>query len=131
MGMYTELNFACSIKNAPDFVLKTIKKMIEGDEVDTDWPEETRFFGDSRIYWMFNSASYYHHPVPVNRLENLNGEWFLSARFNIKNYNNEIETFIEWLTPFMSNHEGEFLGYKRYEEDERPSLLFHPNKWVL
>lgn len=100
--------------------------MIDYDGDDSfEFPEETKHFKDTRIAWMLKSASYYLHPVPSTKLEG----YYFSCLFNIKNYDNEIETFVEWLTPYIDDY-SDFLGYKIYEEDEKPTLLYHPNKWV-
>ncbi|RUS01125.1 hypothetical protein EFW58_01156 [Bacillus velezensis] len=49
----------------------------------------------------------------------------MTIRCNLKNYDNEIENFIEWISPFIYKKDGNyFIGYKRYEEDKEPELIF-------
>ena len=43
---------------------------------------------------------------------------------NIKNYNNEIEEFFEWLMPYIDGEEGDFIGYSRYEETKELTLVY-------
>jgi transposase InsO family protein len=42
----------------------------------------------------------------------------------LKNYDNEIKHFIDWLTPYIDQEDGECIGWSWYEEDDKPTLLF-------
>ncbi len=132
MVMYTELSIRCRIKeDAPDFVIETLRVMSSKDS-ERVLPEETKHFGDSRIIHMLHSCSYYLHPVTMQSFvyDGIANQWMFAALCNLKNYESEIETFIEWLTPYIDAYEGEFLGHRLYEEDDHPILLYHPNNWV-
>jgi hypothetical protein len=50
--------------------------------------------------------------------------WFICIRCNFKNYCGELRKFCEWIDPYVSANEGEFLGFSRYEESELPDLIF-------
>ncbi|MCA1800256.1 MAG: hypothetical protein LC650_03090, partial [Actinobacteria bacterium] len=50
------------------------------------------------------------------------GGWFLTIRCNLKDYDDEIEKFIDWITPYTDSTG--FVGYKRYEQDEEPTLIY-------
>ncbi len=76
---------------------------------------------------MLQSDSYYFdgktHSEIVN--DTLVGGHYVTIRCNLKNYDNEIENFIEWISPFIyKKDENYFIGYKRYEEDKEPELIF-------
>lgn len=134
MGMYTELSMRCELKkDVPQYVIDTLKLMLDHEPSidETDWPKETIGVITGRQKWMLLSASYYLHPFSKSFLDYdpMTRTYFLSTLFNIKNYDKEIEGFIEWLTPFIDANDGTFLGYRLYEEGNTPQLLFHPNKW--
>lgn len=40
----------------------------------------------------------------------------------LKNYDSEIEKFLDWITPWIGS--SGFIGYHQYEEDNGPTLLF-------
>ena len=44
--------------------------------------------------------------------------WFLTTCFNLKNYDQEIEKFLDWLCPYIQT-EG-YIGTYWYEEQEEP-----------
>jgi len=50
--------------------------------------------------------------------------WTLTGCSNLKNYDNEIFKLLEWLAPYIDTNG--FLGFKRYEEDYDPTLIY---KW--
>jgi hypothetical protein len=41
----------------------------------------------------------------------------------LKNYNNEIDKFIDWLKPYLKNEKGTIIGWKWYEEDMSPTVI--------
>jgi hypothetical protein len=52
------------------------------------------------------------------------GHWRLSLLNSIKNYNDEIELLLDWLTPYVCSESGK-VGEKRYEEFNTPTdILF-------
>ena len=70
---------------------------------------------------------------PYSRLEHLyfideeyseepSNAYQLYARFNLKNYESEIEHFIEWIST-LSSTKG-LVGYTRYEECDRPRPIY-------
>jgi len=48
----------------------------------------------------------------------------LQVRGNLKNYESEIDTFIDWITPYLNKLPGDFLGFERYEECTEPTLIY-------
>lgn len=107
MGMYTELIFGASLKvDTPTEVINALIYMI--DEIEkkpTDFP-----LSKSRLFkGLFNGSSYY---FGVNRsvskmwFEETTQDWKLSIRSNIKNYDNEIETFLKWIKPYIDEGSG-------------------------
>jgi len=58
------------------------------------------------------------------RYDDIIGSYFLCIRSNFKNYDDEIQSFIDWIRPYINKSEGDFLGFWRYEEDEEPTLIY-------
>lgn len=125
MGMYTELNIAVEVANEPK-VIEILKYML-GDI--TEKPElfEHSLFKSDRWKFMLVSDSYYFDGKTDSKLfeDNLYKDkpmYFLNVRCNLKNYNNEIDKFLDWLCPYIKS-DG-FIGYKRYEEEDEPTLIY-------
>ena len=55
--------------------------------------------------------------------DNISKTWKINIRANLKNYDSEIEEFLDWLEPYIRT-EG-FIGYMRYEEWEDPTLIYN------
>lgn len=134
MGMYTELSMRCGLKkDVPQYVIETLKYMLDYTLYPElkEGPEETREIITGRQTRMLQLASYSFHPYSKSSLDYnpIVETYYFSTMFSIKNYEKEIEKFVEWLTPFIDADDGTFLGYKLYEEGNEPQLLIHPNKW--
>ncbi|ARC67896.1 hypothetical protein P5637_07065 [Bacillus paralicheniformis] len=129
MGMYTELVCAFELlEETPSHIIETLEFMSgQRDEQPDELPDHKLFSEGSRWKWMLQSDSYYFdgktHSEIVN--DTLVGGCYVTIRCNLKNYDNEIENFIEWISPFIyKKDENYFIGYKRYEEDNEPELIF-------
>jgi hypothetical protein len=130
MGMYTELNCAFKLrKDTPEKVIAIIRFMTEEREK----PDvvDHSLFSTARWEEMLQCDSYYFEGDTQStiRFDDCSNRFYVTIRCNLKNYEGEIEKFIEWITPYMEMDPGEFLGYQRHEEVELPTLLFHPNQW--
>lgn len=127
MGMYTELVLACSINRATDQQIKVLHDMVNrnaefyGDEFEA---EDHPLFKTDRWKRMLYSGSYYFPGDPHSffRWDEISKEYMLTVRCNLKNYSSEIEHFCDWVSK-LSNDIG-FVGYKRYEEQENPTLIY-------
>lgn len=119
MGMYTEIYVNVDFKEeTPREVIDTIKAMCE---FDPDHP----CLSDKPIRWayLFCDGSFY---TPSTSCANLTyndiGErWSLLGKGDIKNYDGEIESFFEYIRPWVDD---DFMGYSRYEEDREPTLYY-------
>ena len=132
MGMYTELNIGVSIKNYEEVIQKLQFMLGDSDkDVNIDHP----LFGkEKRWEYMLRCGSYYFDGQPDSKLyrddlyEN-DPMYFLNVRCNLKNYEDEIKLFLDWLCPYI-NTEG-FLGYTRYEEAYNPTLIYKENEEII
>ena len=125
--MYTELVIACSIHEKHKNYIDALNNMV--NDICCDIPCDVKFdhplFNTARWDWMFHGDSYYFTGKTHSEFiyDDISKNWVLTARFNIKNYNNEIEKFLDWIAP-VANEKDEFVGYKRYEEAENPTLIY-------
>ena len=140
MGMYTEIFVNVDFKeDVPEDVLYVLKGMVREvsnhnnydketfdhfvvDYEDVNFKELTQKF-PPRFTWLFSNGSYYTPNTTVAKLtyDHIGGQWSLIGKGDIKNYNDEIETFFKWIAPYC---ETEFMGYSRYEEDREPTLYY-------
>jgi len=123
MGMYTEIYINVDLKkDTPDDVIGVLKAMCDQEckEVLVDYPYK----------WicLFSNMSYYTPSTNCKFLEfdTISNQWSLLGKGDIKNYGNEIEEFFEWIMPWIDGYPGDFIGYSRYEEDQKPTLMFLP-----
>jgi hypothetical protein len=130
MGMYTELIFGASLKkDTPEIVIDSLKYMVgEIKEKPENFP-----LPEGRCEWLFRGSSYYfgvNQPVLKMWFDDISKNWIISTRSNIKNYNNEIETFLDWIEPYIKYGSGNKSMYAivTYEEDEEPSIYYKNKK---
>ena len=126
MGMYTELIFGASLKkDTPETVINALKYMIgEAEEKPLDFP-----LPDGRCESLFQYGSYYfaiNEPVKRMWLDEVDKEWHISTRSNLKNYESEIETFLEWIKPYIESGSGnrEMYAIVLYEEFDEPTIYY-------
>lgn len=120
MGMYTEIFVNVDLKpETPEEVLAVLRAMC-GD--DNKAPLDDKPY---RWRMLFSNGSYY---TPYTNCANLTfdkiaGHWSLLGKGDIKNYECEIESFFAWLMPWIKGDEGDFIGYKRYQESQTPEVV--------
>ena len=134
MGMYTELFLDCDI----DSNLLTVDEKIIIDYLfcpDFDWyntnPEDLNlpshnFFNCYRWSSIGRGGSaYFTDDIPQLLIKNDN-IWSIVSRSDFKNYDDEIELFLDWFTPFIikNTEQPTFVGHEHYEENEEPTLIF-------
>lgn len=123
MGMYTELIFGASLKkDTPQEVIDTIRYMV-GDipTIDNYIFEKNRnpLRGSSYYFGVSNSVSKFW-------IDEISKEWILSSRANIKNYDQDIQKFLDWIKPYISSGSGsrEMYAIVMYEESETPTIYY-------
>ena len=132
MGMYTVLVMNCRIK-APKDVIDILEYMTlqsDGDTSALNLPDHP-LFKTARWDWMMHGQSCYFDELTDSKLlyDETFGEYYLSVAFNIKNYNDEIQKFLDWIEPYMRTTG--FIGYTRYEECEDPALIYHEGNQII
>ena len=126
MGMYTELIFGAELKKeTPNEVIEALKYMLgEVEEKPSNFS-----LPEGRCEWLFQGSSYYFaisNPTNKMWLDDIDECWHISTRSNIKNYENEIETFLEWIKPFIECGSGnrEMYAITIYEDSEEPNIYY-------
>lgn len=125
MGMYTELVLKCEVRgDAPDLVKQVVRHLFNNEDAPAELPDH-EFFSCQRWEWVGSGASAYHHPEAVKSLvkydwsEDIN----IFSRSDLKDYDDEISKFIDWITPYVFASGETCIGWKWYEEDEKPTLI--------
>ena len=126
MGMYTELIFGADLKkDTPENVIEVLKYMVgDTEEKPKDFP-----LPEGRCEWLFRGSSYYFGVnAPVSKLwkDDIGENWVLSTRSNIKNYEREIEAFLEWIYPYIDGGSGyrDMYAIVTHEEAEAPDIYY-------
>lgn len=121
MGMYTEIYINVDLlPNTPTEIINVLNAVFKdrsSDLLDT-FPKRWRL--------LFNNGSYYTPLTSCSEMtfDEIAGQWSILGKGDIKNYNNEIEEFFDFLMPYIDAQEGMFIGYSRYEEALEPQLIF-------
>ena len=126
MGMYTEIHFNAELKkDTPEEVINILKYMV-GDIKEKPSRPVHDLFCCSRWKWLFTMDSYYFDADTHStlRYDDISNAYYLCVRSNLKNYDSEIELFIDWIDPYLYKIKGDFLGFSRYEEFEEPTLIY-------
>ena len=108
MGMYTELNIGVNLhESTPDEVIKILNYMLEGGN-DDDEIEVTNhpLFSTDRWRWMLVSDSYYFDSRTDSSMtkDNISKRYELNVRCNLKNYDDEISLFLNFIQPYLDTH---------------------------
>ena len=123
--MYTELFISARIVDDKK-VISILKYMIREIEEPPELPSHDLFKLADRWQHMLIGSSYYFVPRSVHLLEydNIGRYWCFINRSDFKNYDNEIELFIDWIRPYLRDRDGDMFAYSRYEESKEPTIYF-------
>lgn len=126
MGMYTELIFGARLKkDTPKEVINTLKYMMgELNEKPNGYP-----FPEGRHDFLFRCSSYYFGVIEsVSRMwyDRIAESYIISTRSNIKNYEDEIGSFLQWIKPYIDSGSGsrDMYAIVTYEESKEPTIYY-------
>jgi hypothetical protein len=126
MGMYTEFHFNAEIKQGtPQNIINILEYLVGlSDLKPIDLPEHN-FFSCERWDRVANSDSFNFSAKCSSALifEKIGPTTYLNIKSNLKNYDDEIQNFVDWIDPYVYEYET-FLGFYRYEESEEPTLIY-------
>lgn len=130
MGMYTEFVFAVELYTEAieqDGVIDILKYMVRDiDDEPKNLPDHP-FFKAERWKYLFTMNSSYFPGQTHSDLTCQHGYTYLTVRSNLKNYDSEIQLFLDWIIPYIVYARGECFGYFRYEEYDDPWLIYINN----
>lgn len=123
MGMYTELIFGARLKRqTPKEVIDTLNYMCGNTEVEPEnyqWRKHRNPLRGGSYYFAVHErvTRFWHDEI---------AGWTLSSRANIKNYDGEIEAFLQWIKPFIEGGSGnrDFYAIVTYEEFCEPTIYY-------
>ena len=122
--MYTELVVKCSIKeNIDDNVKNILDYLFNGAELDKAKIPDHEFFKCERWHFIGSGSSCYHIPFALSKWDYSIGS-YLFSRSDLKDYNAEIEKFIDWIDQYIDETPGMCIGWSWYEEYNEPTLLY-------
>ena len=130
MGMYTELVLKFEIsKNLPKDVMQVFEYLFNNGEEPSFIPDH-EFFKKSRWFVIGKSSSFYHHPECVKSWCDVDysDTIYIFSRSDLKDYNNEIQSFVDWAKPYIRPSTGDCLGWVWYEEEDAPTLIINGEK---
>lgn len=130
MGMYTELNLGvCFIEKCPQNVIDILKYMLDNDLPAPMVPNHPLFKTSRWDFMLVCDSCYFDSHVDSSiQYKDYLDQYYLNVRCNLKNYDQEIEHFLNFIQPYLET-EG-FLGYMRYEEDDDPTLIYNTENGI-
>ena len=129
MGMYTALHLGVDLKSeTPKEVLDILEYMCVDNEQLATMPRlpDHPLFQTERWNWMFHCDSYYfdYNTDCSFTHDHITNRHNLSVTCNLKNYDQEIQNFLNWVAPFVVDTYDQCSGYFLYEEEPIPDLIF-------
>ena len=134
MGMYTEVVVKINFNKDEIGVdnLKILEYLFNNNNdstIDESKLPNHLFFQTPRWKSIGNSCSFYHHPRVINDWYEFNNSIYIFSRSDLKNYDNEIELFFDWLnTLTLTVSDNEYIGYSQYEDDLTPKIYTYNKK---
>lgn len=127
MGTYTELKFRAKLKEqTPKEVVDLLNRVINEKDLGHDKqmfntsdvfvPElDHEFFKCERWYMLFLSTNW-DYTMQGGKFYEEKDRWVIDLHTEFKNYNDEINQFVDWISPFIAGRKKkEYLGYWQNE----------------
>ena len=131
MGMYTELHLNAKLhEDTCSQDLAILEYMTREDDNAVEKPDfvpSHRLFSTRGWEYMLVGGAYFPaDPHTTFRHDRHYGCYRLCVRCSLKNYDGEIEAFVDWIRPLVEGDgpTDEFLGFSRYEESRHPTLIY-------
>ena len=132
--MYTQFSFTFSLKDdTPIKIINILEYLIDSENNRLPFismNENDKLFNTKtkRFQYMLNTSSCYFTDISYATLQHnkCGGYSAFHCIASIKNYDNDIELFIDFVKDYIYLHGEEklFVGWSRYEEDEKPILYY-------
>ena len=121
--MYTELIFGAALeKDTPKNIIDNFIWFIEHKNEPMEIIEEI----ENMLYRGTSSYFAIHNPVNKILFDTFYGRYAVSIRMNIKNYGGEIETFLDYIKPYIHQGSGnrDMYAIVMYEEEDTPTIYY-------
>lgn len=126
MGMYTELRLNCRLRpDTPEHVISVLRYLADGNIMNppTFSLPDHPLFACSRWNCLMRMSSAYFKDGPSAAVVEWDGHWCVLSVANLKNYDGEIEKFIDWILPYVDAAPGEIWAQHRYEESDHATSV--------
>jgi hypothetical protein len=138
MGMYTELIFGATVKDTIPQEVKDVLHYLFDEEAlglrlkPKNLPNHP-FFKCDRWDFITSCSSYYFAVRNTHcsiQHDDISNTYNLSSRANLKNYDNEIAMFLDWIKPYIEQGSGtrDFYAIVCYEEQAEPTIYYLKEK---
>lgn len=131
MGMYTEIKVDCIVRPVDQVSLDALRIMFDwpgdldvhaGDVPAGDILPDAPLFRCARWHSIGRCGSAYFDAEPSSKMEDLgDGTWRITSISNLKNYDDEIGKFFDWLRPMVVGTAGQVIGHQWYEQERHPT----------
>lgn len=123
MGMYTKFDLNVRLRwDIPDDVLRAIRHMVD-NRPQENWPNHPLFQTERFLSMMSYTYSDNYKP-PIFVPDGDTNTWLLCIACEFKNYDQEIQKFIDFIKPYIvHSEECEPKGYIHYEEWDEPKKI--------
>lgn len=118
--MYTELIIKCDLVIKKDSQVEEVLNFLFNDKpMKIENVPDHKFFKCPRWDLVGNCSSFYHTPQSFSYYDGK----YLFSRSDLKDYDNEIMLFLDWLYPYIDEEDDRILGWTWYEENEKPEMI--------
>lgn len=135
MGMYTAISLGVRLNdNLFDETKDTLNYMSsgekEGEALHYARTNTHPLFKTGRWqHMLMRNSEYFDYKTDFKLTRDCLDHYYLSGVCNLKDYDNEINLFLDWLNPFITT--SGFIGWKMYEEDNAPTILFKEDGKII
>ena len=131
MGHYTEFYIRATLrKDTPRIVVAALQSMV-GDlkPEQVDWSKtgldaDTFQIGARGTAMLCFHCSIDPQGKSIFSRKSADDVWGLEARTEIKNYDDEIGKFLDWVRPYLCQQSGEFIGWSLLEDRKESPVLY-------
>lgn len=126
MGFYTELKFdAKLLRSTPIEIILLLESLINLQ--DSSIPDASfidhEFFDCTSWYKIFLPSQFLE--TQENTLDFQNGRYIISIHSEFKNYDQEIEKFVDWIKPYViGRKKKQYVGYFRNENSNNKTNIY-------
>lgn len=137
MGYYTELKLNIKLKKeTPDNIIEFLKKVLIDKDIGVDnkflfksgdvfkpWFSHD-FFKCQRWYMLFLSTNW-DEDMQGGKLREDKGNWTVNLHTEFKNYDDEIDKFMDWITPYIvGRKKRQYVGQYQGENMDNPINIY-------